>query len=98
MPYQVLTSLSFYLQSVSIGIQEWGDEERKDYLHHVAETTPIDASLVVCDTHWFCFSEVERGNLPILGNWDGGEKERSARNFTQQTRTGSHENVIASSS
>ena len=46
----LLRSLSFYLQSASILIREWGDEERKDYLHHVAETTRIDASLVVCDT------------------------------------------------
>ena len=32
-------------------VSRMGDEERKNYLHHGAETAPIDASLVVCDTH-----------------------------------------------
>ena len=30
-------------------VSRMGDQERKSYLHHVAETAPIDACLVVCD-------------------------------------------------
>ena len=32
-------------------VSRMGDEERKNHLHHGAETAPIDTSLVVCDTH-----------------------------------------------
>ena len=38
---------------------------QENHLHDVAMTAPIDASLVVCNAHGFCFSEVERGNSPV---------------------------------